>query len=887
VRMAQAQGRVLAARAAEAEAKLSFTVLTDLLQPALNEVAHQLPAPQRRALEAALLVETPKESSRPDARAVSLATLGAFRALAAQGPVMLAIDDVQWTDAPSARALAFALRRFVDERITVVIAKRSAAGSSDPQDLVASLADGVERLTVGPLPPGPLGRMLRHRLNREFPPPLVRRIHEASGGNPFFALEISRALVRSPSRPQAGEPLPVPPDLHALVSGRLQILSADAREALLVAAASATPTAELLEAVTGSDLALEEAARAGVVTIRGSAVEFTHPLLASTVYADAAPSSRRTVHQRLAAASTDPEQKARHLALASSGPSLSVAAALDSAAVQARGRGAPQTAAELSELAVGATPVDDLVSRQRRMQMQAGNLFDAGDPRRARAIIEELIPMLEPGPARAEALFWLSSFAWKDLGRVSELLHQALEEAGEEHLRSQILSDLAWIALDMGEFALASDRAEAAVDIAASLTDNAYALRHALSILALALGVRGRECSQQLDRAVALEDTLALADLSSPATCLGRYLAWVGDLDQARRTLESELNRYREQGHETACYEILAHLADVEQRAGRYERASRHLDEADDIAAEAGVDVLGEILPVRAAVACSVGDVEDASRYAIEGLAVCKRTMDRWNEVRCRSVLGFLNISRDDPAAAHDWLGPLPQLVEEMGLREPGAFPFLPDEVEALVSLGEVKAAERLTDRLEEQGRASDRPLALATAARCRGLIAAARGDQPTSMEAFARATEQHARLPMPFELGRTLLVLGQAQRRLKQRRAGAASLRAALETFEALEAPLWADKARAELARTGGQAGPPGVLTPTEQRVAELVAEGHTNREVADALFVSVKTVEANLSRIFHKLGIRSRRQLRDPATAGTAEPRFGITGRGSDRET
>jgi DNA-binding CsgD family transcriptional regulator len=136
-------------------------------------------------------------------------------------------------------------------------------------------------------------------------------------------------------------------------------------------------------------------------------------------------------------------------------------------------------------------------------------------------------------------------------------------------------------------------------------------------------------------------------------------------------------------------------------------------------------------------------------------------------------------------------------------------------------------------------------------------------------MAAFEEAMEQHLRLEMPFELGRTLLALGEAQRRFKQRRAAGGSFRAALEIFERLGAPLWAEKVRADLARIGGQASEPGALTPTERRVADLVSEGRTNREVADALFVSVKTVEANLSRIFQKLGIRSRRQLRGRAMA------------------
>jgi DNA-binding CsgD family transcriptional regulator len=153
-------------------------------------------------------------------------------------------------------------------------------------------------------------------------------------------------------------------------------------------------------------------------------------------------------------------------------------------------------------------------------------------------------------------------------------------------------------------------------------------------------------------------------------------------------------------------------------------------------------------------------------------------------------------------------------------------------------------------------------------------------------MAAFERAMEQHVRLQMPFELGRTLLALGEAQRRFKQRRSAGASLRAALETFETLGAPLWAVKAKAELARTGNRAASPGELTPTEERVAQLVAEGQTNREVANALFVSVKTVEANLSRIFQKLGIRSRRQLRGRATPPAPPDLTPRSDRGADSQ-
>jgi DNA-binding CsgD family transcriptional regulator len=187
----------------------------------------------------------------------------------------------------------------------------------------------------------------------------------------------------------------------------------------------------------------------------------------------------------------------------------------------------------------------------------------------------------------------------------------------------------------------------------------------------------------------------------------------------------------------------------------------------------------------------------------------------------------------------------------------------VPDEVEALVALGELGSAERLTDRLDEQGRALDRPLALATAARCRGLVAAGRGDLEGAEEHLQRSLAEHARTQQPFELGRTLLVAGAVRRRMRQKKHARDLLERALTTFDDLGAPLWSQRAQRELARIGVRAPTSTGLTPTEGQIASLVGEGRTNREVAEALFVSVDTVEANLKRIYRKLGVRSRTEL------------------------
>ncbi len=863
VRLAESRSLVLSSRASEAEARMSFTVLGDLLVPALEGPMADLPAGQRNALEAALLLGRPART-RPDARAVSLAVLGVLRALASGAPLTIAIDDVQWVDAPSARALAFALRRLADEPVTVVVAKRSAVGPPDPLDLVASVGAGVEQLTIGPVAPIPLGRLVRQRLDRDFAPPLVRRIHEASGGNPFFSLEIGRALTGVDALLNPGEPLPVPSDLRDLLRRRLTALPRSARVALLLAASAAHPTVSLVEGVEEGSAGLVEAENAGIVQVHGAAIEFTHPLLASTVYESASTRDRRTAHAALAKVVKEPEERARHLALCATGPSEEVARALEEAGEHAVARGAPLAAAELYRLAASITPREEGQGLLLRRLRSAQALFAAGDARGARELNEQMLTDSTPGPARAQTMYSVSFMSWNDLPRVKGLLLQALEEVGENrYIRGLILGDLAWVELGACDPTSAIPWARAAVELADE-SNEPFVLRNALGALATAEAVLGHDPADLLARGIAEEGALAYGEVTTPSTCLGRLQLWEGALDVARETLHVELERYLEQGHESASWDVRAYLAEVEHRAGRWRLAAELAHDAREIVVEAGwIDVLGQVASVKAAIEAATGRVREARADGAEALSVCQRTSDRWNEIKARAALGFLELSLGDAAAAHGWLAPAIEMTERMDLREPGAFPFVPDEVEALVALGELGSAERLTERLDEHGRALDRSLALATAARCRGLVAAARGDLEGAEEHLQRSLAEHARTQQPFELGRTLLVAGAVQRRMRRKRGARDLLEEALTTFDEVGAPLWANRTRRELARIGGRAPTSTGLTPTEAQIAHLVAEGRTNSEVADALFVSVHTVEANLKRIYRKLDVRSRTEL------------------------
>jgi DNA-binding CsgD family transcriptional regulator len=457
------------------------------------------------------------------------------------------------------------------------------------------------------------------------------------------------------------------------------------------------------------------------------------------------------------------------------------------------------------------------------------------------------------------------------MGRVQGLLEQALQEAGDDAgLRTAILEHLAWVGIYRGDLAFAAEHASASRSWARRTADPAIRA-DTLSTFAMVEFLLGRPPQDLMAEAVRLED-LAMREgpesqttvFTASRTCHGLQLLWAGELDAAREVLHQELTVYERLGKYVVRDELLAYLAEVECRAGNWEVAARHAQEAYEIDVEAG-RVLGQghMLFPKALVAALKGDVDRARSDAEEGLRRCLRNEDTLDASCNRAVLRLLELSLRNPAAAIGRLEPVLAFLDGMGSSEPGVIPCLPDAIEALVSLGRLGEAETLLDRLERQGRTMDRPWAIAAAARGRGLLAAARGDLSAARSALEQALVEHRRVPQPFELARTLLVKGEVERRAKQKRAARSTLEQALGIFQTLGAPLWAQRARDDLARVGGAVLPSSELTPTEQRIAQLVGEGKKNREVADALFISVKTVEANLSRIFHKLGVRSRTEL------------------------
>jgi DNA-binding CsgD family transcriptional regulator len=870
---------VLATRCGQPEAALSFSGLADLLEPVLDAVLPRLPPPQARALEIALVRIDPADAAL-DQRAVLLGFLGAVRQLAGSAPVVLAIDDAQWLDAATAGAVAFAFRRLESAPVAVLASVRASRDGTPTLDLL-DLSGGrpgprLRRLAIGPLSLGAISRVLREQAGVTPSRSLVRRIYETSGGNPLYALELARALERLGGEPAADQPLPVPTGLAQMVQARLAGLDEATRELLLLAAAAHYPSVALLaEASEGRRVIqlLQPAVDLGIAEIRpDGSLRFGHPLWASAAYSAAPLDKRQRAHERLAASSADPEARARHLALAAERPSEEVAAALNAAAARARGRGAAHLAAEHAALAARLTPEGE--QRWRRRIAAAEYLFHSGDALTAARQLEEIVADLEPGPVRAQARLELGQIRTYDASNEAAIavLEPALDDASDSPLlQAEIHLTMAWICnFDISEGIRHADAAAALLDPddQPSLLAGALGAKMWLEFLAgNGLALELAERATALERKVRAVRAVDGADLP-----LGALLKSADRLDESRARLEKVLSAATLEQDDSSRFEVVLELGHLECLAGRWQLAERYARETAEIIELTGQDELRPAAgALEALVAALLGRLESARATATAGLSAAEASRSLWFTLMSLPVLGFIELSAGRPAEAVRYLARADEICERIGLAEPGRFRFLADYVEALIATGELDLADEVLGRLEQRGRALGRQWALATAARCRMLLLAAAGQQDGALAQLEISLRHHEGLPMPFEHARTLLAGGTVHRRARRKRDSRQMLEAALSAFETLGAVVWAEQASAGLARTGLRPPEPLDLTPTERRVAEMAAAGRTNREIAEGLFISLRTAESTLSRVYRKLGIRSRAELaRDFAAGG-----------------
>ena len=857
---------ILSSRPAEAEAALSFAGLGDLLAGTIRSVVTGLPPPQQHALEVALLL-TPPAGRPPAHRAVCAAFLGAIRGLAAGGPVLIAIDDLHWLDPATATVLGYALRRLTAEPVGLLASVR-AGHDSAPLTAVGPRADRLTRLQLGPLPLADFEAVIRASVGGRLSRLTIRRIFETSGGNVFYGCELARALGLLDAEPPLSEPLPVPAGLQGVLTARIASLPADVQEVLLTASCLRSPTAALLERASGPSSwhAVQSAAAQGLVTIEGASVRFTHPLLASAIYSGVAPWQRREAHRTLSMVATNPEELARHQALAADGPDEDVAAALALAARAAIARGAPGAAAELAELAVAYTPAR-LGSASRRRRLAAAEYsFRAGDTSRARQGLEAVVADMPSGPRRAEALMLLAKVLLHDAGDpvAVPVLERALAEAAaDRRLQARIHIGLArTCGFDLRYCA---NHADIGLALAEQAGDRALA-RQAQAEKMYADFMLGRDVRMDPpDHPIGGGPERAWSAVEDRGTTIvGVCLVRADLFDEGRRLLESALAAAQDEGDESSLPVLLAHLADLEVWAGNWQAAARYATQSW----EAGEHVehrawRAATLYARALIDAHLGRIDVARTEAADGLAVATAAADDWAVMMLRAALGFAELSAGNSRAAAASLSGAVTLADRIGVAEPAAWRFDANYIEALVSVGDLdRAAERLA-WLEARGRATGRRWTLATGARCRGLLLAARGNTPGALAALDEALVHHEQLAMPFERARTLLVTGQIQRRARHKAVARRHLDDALAIFASLPAPTWVARARAELSRIGLRPPAPLELTATEERIAALAASGQTNRQVAAALMLSPRTIEANLARAYRKLGVSSRAEL------------------------
>jgi len=433
VETARAQGvRVLAARPSGTESWLSFAALADLCTELDASALAELPPPQRNALEVALLRAEPA-AAPPEPRAIALGLLNLLRTLARDAPLLVAIDDIPWLDAPSAEALAFAARRLANERIAFLLARRPGQASVLEREL------DPMRLQIGPLSLGATRRLLAERLGLSVPRPLLRHIVESTMGNPLFALEVGRMIVEQ-GLPRAGEDVPVPDGVEDLLSMRVAQLAGPVRRVLLAVALSGELRVDELAAI-GDAEAVEDALDRGLVRLDGGRVRASHPLLAAAARKRARRQERRGLHRDLAAVVADEELRALHLARATDTPDEDIAVAVAVAAREAAACGSRQEAVLLSEHALRLTP-EDSPERPERMLTLALHLERAGLLQRLTDLLEPAVPGFPTGALRARGWMLLSEGAGpKRIDDLDHYLNRALSEPQiEPELRAYALA---------------------------------------------------------------------------------------------------------------------------------------------------------------------------------------------------------------------------------------------------------------------------------------------------------------------------------------------------------------------------------------------------------------------------------------------------------------
>jgi DNA-binding CsgD family transcriptional regulator len=851
----------------ESEAELEFAALLDVCRPLLDHVS-ELPERQAEALAAALGVGP---SASEDRFAIGAATLGVLAAAAESRPVLVLVDDAQWLDPSSADALLFATRRLQADRVLVLYAIRE--GEGRPVETSA-----IETIALGGLTREDSTSLLAGR--GELSPGVADRLYEATGGNPLALLQLPGLL--SPEQ-LAGlapldDPLPAGSHVEAAFARRADALPEASRRALLAAAASPSgslqPLLEALEPVGLRAADLELAEDLGFVRLTEERLEFRHPLMRSAVYHAAPPSERRAIHRALADALSDQRDqslRAWHLAAASLSPDEEVAAALEAVAVRARERNAHAEAAVALEKAARLTP--DPARRATRLTQAADAAWAAGDPGRALAVLDAAEELIEEAAARARLLH-LRGRIERRVGLHSTARDLLLE--GEELIRAEDEREAArMLQIAAPVLARAGDVA-GAVELARRFRvvaeeDGSPLDAHADVTLGWALCLAGLagEAAPSLERAVGLLVGDELQPEPRSGGWVELYLASLA-LRLLERMAEGvdlavRSSRIAREKGPTALLSALDLLTEWEAWTGRWGLAAAHGEEGLALARQVGhADQILILLAQLARVDAGRGAAEQCRARVAEAVRVAEEHGIVTTRLAALGVAGGLELGVGRLDTAIEQLELVAAEVERLGIHDRDTSPH-PDLVEALVRSGRREEGADVLARYAERAEAGTPLWGRALLARGRGMLAE---DDEEADAAFEQALALHADVEDRFQHARTLLAFGERLRRSGRRRDARERLRTALALFDELGARPWAERARQELRASGEtlRRRDPGAeeeLTPQELQIALQVAEGKTNKEVGAALFLSHKTVEFHLGRIYRKLDLNSRAEL------------------------
>ncbi|HEY3833944.1 MAG TPA: AAA family ATPase [Acidimicrobiia bacterium] len=846
---------VLVTRASAAEARLPWVGLSDLLREIPATTYDELPVLQQRALRTVVLEADPSEGL-DDERVVATAFLGVLVGLARSAPVLVAIDDLPYLDAATARALLFAFRRLPDTAPIRLIA--TARGDTAPALISDVPRDRLVVHTVGALSVGGLFELLDERLDLRLPRPVLSRVHDTSRGNPLYALELARELTRLGGAPQPGVPLAVPSTLDALVHARVRDLPTAVR------AVAAGPAATWRFTTSGlDDAALAQAVDAQLVRVDGTMVRSAHPILSAAAYSALDDGERSALHLRLAACAEVPAERARHLALGAHGPDEEIADALDAGADSALLAGVPDLAIELAELALWHTV--EPTQRPARLDRLADAKMRAGDSAGAFSAQQEAVDLTIAGPARARRRIRLAEIDVEVHGWASaetELDAAVAESEADPAVAAEVLLSIAAVTDDIAKADAAASRAVALLD--ALVAPDPVILSGALCQAAGAKLRSGRGLDHELfARAIALERAFPARRLSDRADAsYAALLKYADDLDGARARLTDLLQEARNIGDLTSIAYVLAHLVHVEAWAGNLDAAERTA--AEHLAVAEQGSLRGQGAQARynlASVFAYRGRLDEARSMLVE--LRDDQATDTWDRHRSHGALGFVALSAGDPATAIEHLDAWDAMLRAMHFREPGYSRSHLDRLCALVGVGRIDDASTFAAELRAQAEATGRASASAVALTGEALVAAHSDRVDDAQRMFDDVIRWYDASPLRFDRARTLLLAGQVHRRAKSKARARDVMLEAHREFTTFGAQAWAAITADELARVNVRPRASNELTETERQVAMLAGAGLTNREVAARSFLAVKTVEANLARVYRKLGIASRAEL------------------------